>query len=589
MSQSPDQRGRVRADYAGAWAALSAMVAGGRSFGGGERNCAFVNKSGKKFANVSAVLQLDHPEDSRAVLNTDWNFDGWPDLWIANRTGPRLRCMVNGLPRTGVQGGFLALRLTGQSGNRDAVGSRVVIRDGHGVQTKIVRAGSGFLSQSSRWLHFGLGRSDRVESVVVYWAGGGKQVLGPVESNGFYELREGESARVWTPPAMHLPSKAAGSQTVASNESVVWLAMRLPLPATTWIRQGSDSPEPLRETIGKPWVLSLWSSTCLPCQREWNDWKTAVRQIEQSGLRVRLVSVDALGKPERRNGLPRDLDTPFEGGYATPELIDGLELFQRSQMEMQIPLPVPCAFLIDSNGRVAAIFKGELSVKNLLDATERLQASQGVPYRDQAVPFAGRWISSSPLPDPTIVARVMVRADRVDLARQYLNQFQNHHALYFRGDNISSTDRGRVLAVANDFLKQLETGTDSQTGRFKGRADRIRTLEELVDRSGTVETRRELAWLYLEPGLAHRDPERGFDLARKACQLDGYRDPVSLLLLAYAYGVDDDFEKAAEMALLAHEKTLDQPRRAPLFKTALDQFRDEELPDLPRSLFVPEK
>ena len=71
------------------------MLRQGKSFSGGERNCVYLNTGGTRFANVSAVSGLDFDDDCRAIAATDWDHDGDIDLWLANRTGPRLRLMRN--------------------------------------------------------------------------------------------------------------------------------------------------------------------------------------------------------------------------------------------------------------------------------------------------------------------------------------------------------------------------------------------------------------------------------------------------------------------------------------------------------------
>ena len=60
----------------------------GHSFSGHERNCVFLNDSGNRFSDISAVSGLDFPDDGRGVSVTDWDHDGDLDVWLANRTGP---------------------------------------------------------------------------------------------------------------------------------------------------------------------------------------------------------------------------------------------------------------------------------------------------------------------------------------------------------------------------------------------------------------------------------------------------------------------------------------------------------------------
>ena len=150
-------------DYSAAWAAIMRLARAGSSWSGRERNCAFLNfgdvEQGARFANVSAVSGLDFPDDGRALAVTDWDGDGDLDLWARNRNAPRLRMLRNNASTDdpGAQN-WIALRLEGRKVNRDAIGARaeVVLADGTRLQ-KTVHAGTGFLSQSSKWLHFGLG------------------------------------------------------------------------------------------------------------------------------------------------------------------------------------------------------------------------------------------------------------------------------------------------------------------------------------------------------------------------------------------------------------------------------------------------
>jgi len=118
---------------------------------------------------VSYASGFDFPDDARAVASVDWDHDGDLDLWITNRTAPRLRYLAN----NGTPGHrSIQFRLEGRTGNRDAIGARLVLELGDRTLVKGVCAGSGYLSQSSRTVHFGLGDADTVGSLSVRWPGG---------------------------------------------------------------------------------------------------------------------------------------------------------------------------------------------------------------------------------------------------------------------------------------------------------------------------------------------------------------------------------------------------------------------------------
>ncbi|MFT7443317.1 MAG: hypothetical protein ACI9AF_000212, partial [Granulosicoccus sp.] len=103
---------------------LNELISDGGSLSGHERNCAFLNVEGGKFATVSAVSGLDFSDDARSPVSIDWDRDGDLDLWVANRTAPQLRFLRND---TQESNHFVSLRLRGTTSNRDGIGARVEI------------------------------------------------------------------------------------------------------------------------------------------------------------------------------------------------------------------------------------------------------------------------------------------------------------------------------------------------------------------------------------------------------------------------------------------------------------------------------
>jgi hypothetical protein len=63
-------------------------------------------------------------------------------------------------------------RLVGTKSNRDAIGAEVRIETGGTAQTRLVKSGSSYLSQSELPVTFGLGKRDQVDRVVVQWPSG---------------------------------------------------------------------------------------------------------------------------------------------------------------------------------------------------------------------------------------------------------------------------------------------------------------------------------------------------------------------------------------------------------------------------------
>ena len=103
----------------------------GRNWSGNERNVAFLNTGDGKFAGVSALLGFDSPADGRGMVLVDWDGDGDQDVWLTQRTAPRLRFLRND---NHSNGNAIQIKLTTPSGTSQAIGARVTLTDSHGAQ-----------------------------------------------------------------------------------------------------------------------------------------------------------------------------------------------------------------------------------------------------------------------------------------------------------------------------------------------------------------------------------------------------------------------------------------------------------------------
>jgi hypothetical protein len=68
-------------------------------------------------------------------------------------------------------------RLRGTKSNRDAIGAVVKLFLGSEVMVRQVQAAGGYLSQSSKTLHFGLGDRAAIDRAEVRWPGGTLQTI----------------------------------------------------------------------------------------------------------------------------------------------------------------------------------------------------------------------------------------------------------------------------------------------------------------------------------------------------------------------------------------------------------------------------
>jgi tetratricopeptide (TPR) repeat protein len=209
--------------YQNGWNAINQFIREDYSWNGREPNVLHV-KRGDRYFDYSGVSGLDFADDSRAFAVTDFDDDGRPDIVLKSRLGPQVRVLQNdcaGANRS------IAFELRGTKSNRDAIGARVEV-DG---QTKWLSAGSGFLSQHSKRVLFGLGSVDMAKRVHVIWPSGAVQELSELKAGHVYSVVEGTEhieARPFRtprrPPA--LPVEADNSLRLEDT----WFFEPIPLP-----------------------------------------------------------------------------------------------------------------------------------------------------------------------------------------------------------------------------------------------------------------------------------------------------------------------------------------------------------------------
>lgn len=157
----------------------------GRSLSGFQQKHVWLNDGAGRFQNVAQAVGVTDLMDGRAVALVDlWN-RGRLDVVVANQKGPALIYR-----NQGADSGWIGFDLTGERSNRSAIGARIALYWDDQVQIQDVFGGSGYCAQNQRKLHFGLGEVAHVDSAVVYWPSGIRQVISQPEPNQVHQLQE---------------------------------------------------------------------------------------------------------------------------------------------------------------------------------------------------------------------------------------------------------------------------------------------------------------------------------------------------------------------------------------------------------------
>ena len=143
------------------------------------------NDGDGSFTDVSEISGADDPGHSHGTVYLDYNNDGCLDLYVANLGTSAVLAQHGKLFENRCDWGnsWLVIRTVGTASNRDGIGARITVVAGEKTQVREVSAGGSNKSQSMLPAHFGLGKTEMVDSIQVRWPSGTVQTLRDVAVN----------------------------------------------------------------------------------------------------------------------------------------------------------------------------------------------------------------------------------------------------------------------------------------------------------------------------------------------------------------------------------------------------------------------
>jgi enediyne biosynthesis protein E4 len=156
----------------------------------------FLNRGKGTFVDVAADVGggFIQPKVGRGLAYGDFDRDGDLDLLVTTNNGPAY------LYRNDQTAGnrSIRIRLAGTESNRDGIGALVKIfhggedgtSSGTTSQTRMVKGGSSYLSQSELPVTFGVGKRDKIDRLVIEWPRGRTEEYKNLASGRAYECME---------------------------------------------------------------------------------------------------------------------------------------------------------------------------------------------------------------------------------------------------------------------------------------------------------------------------------------------------------------------------------------------------------------
>ena len=163
-------------------------------------NRMFRNAEGAYFQDVTTATGTGHLQKGHAVVFSDIDNDGDPDLLMSMGGAYQGDLFQNAFFENPYQDDhhWITLKLVGTASNRSAIGARVVFtieEDGSERQLYRDLNSGGSFGASTLRMEVGLGNADRLKAVTIQWPRSSAQTFHDLAMDSFYQITEGK-----TPP-----------------------------------------------------------------------------------------------------------------------------------------------------------------------------------------------------------------------------------------------------------------------------------------------------------------------------------------------------------------------------------------------------
>ena len=155
-------------------------------------NFIFKGTDGWKFEDKSKAWGFDAPTVSNGAIYADLDNDGDLDI-ITNDLNAPAALYQNNANEIYPDTHYLSVKLAGNTKNTQGIGAKLMIKTGQTTQYLQQQPTRGFLSSVDPVLHFGLGQTQVIDSLVVIWPDQKVQILTKVKANQILTIKQADA------------------------------------------------------------------------------------------------------------------------------------------------------------------------------------------------------------------------------------------------------------------------------------------------------------------------------------------------------------------------------------------------------------
>jgi tetratricopeptide (TPR) repeat protein/peroxiredoxin len=454
--------------YEQGWNALNELIRSDGTWSGYERNIFYANNRDGTFSDISGAVGLNFVEDGRAFALADFDHDGRLEVFLKNRNGPQLRILQNVMKELPPS---IAFRLRGRKSNRDGIGALITLETGAGRQTRMLQAGSGFLSQHSKEIFFGLGETKGAVRASVRWPSGLVQELQDLPLNHRIWVEEGaEPVRIEAFKAspqglkpVSFAARGAVAEAVPSRKTMSGESGQFPSIVETWLLVPVAAPDfslpdlngktrTLAAFQGKPLLLNWWALGSPAGQEDLKLFNWLCSRWAAQGLQLLTVNVDGPADSDKVRVLARDRHLSFPILLGTDDLAGIYNILYRYLFDRHRDLNLPTSFLINSGGEIVKVYQGPVNPEHVEQDFQHIPET-AVSKLAKALPFPG-------VVDALEFRRNYLNYGSVYFQRGFLEQAEASFQKALRDDPWSAE---ALYGLGSVYLKQERTREASES------------------------------------------------------------------------------------------------------------------------------